>query len=85
VAYVTTREDATKSFQCNMGRLDRAVRLLIGCALLYITLVNTGLIANQVIRYVLVVLGGVNVVTAFIAYCPMYTLANISTKGRPST
>ena len=73
------------SFHCNVGRLDRVVRLLVGCVLLYITLINTGLIANQVIRYVLLVLGGVNIVTALIAYCPMYTLANISTKGRSST
>lgn len=73
------------SYHCNMGRLDRSVRVIIGCALLYITLVNTGLIANQVIRYVLLVLGSVNIVTATIAYCPMYTLANISTKGRHST
>jgi len=73
------------SIRCNMGYLDRAVRLIIGCTLLYMTLVNSGLIANQVVRYVLLVLGCVNVVTAFIAYCPMYTLANISTKARGST
>ena len=69
------------SFRCNVGYLDRGIRLIIGCALLYITLVNTGLIANQVIRYVLLMLGCVNIVTAFVAYCPLYTLANISTKG----
>ena len=83
--YANTREDAIMSIRCNMGYLDRGVRLIIGCMLLYITLVNNGLIANQVIRYVLLVLGCVNLVTAFVAYCPMYTLANISTKGRDST
>jgi hypothetical protein len=85
VKYANTREDAIMSIQCNMGYLDRGVRLIIGCMLLYITLVNNGLIANQVIRYVLLVLGCVNVVTVLVAYCPMYTLANISTKGRDST
>ena len=73
------------SFQCNMGNLDRAARLIIGCALIYITLIDTGLIANHVIRYVLLVLGCVNIVTASVAYCPMYTLANISTKGESPT
>lgn len=68
-----------------MGRSDRAVRLIIGCALLYLTLVNTGLIANHVIRSVLLVIGCINIVTAFIAYCPMYSLANIDTKGRRTT
>ena len=46
------------SFQCNMGNLDGAARLIIGCALIYITLIDTGLIANHVIRYVLLVLEG---------------------------
>ncbi len=72
-------------FQCNMGRLDRAVRLIIGGALLYLTLVNTGLIANQVIRTVLLVIGCINIVTALVAYCPLYSLANINTKGRHTT
>ncbi len=72
------------SFQCNMGRLDRAARLIAGCALLYITLVDSGLITNQVIRYVLLVAGCVNVATAFVAYCPLYTIANISTRDRNS-
>ena len=54
----SSREDASMSFQCNMGNLDRAARLIIGCALIYITLIDTGLIANHVIRYVLLVLEG---------------------------
>jgi len=65
--------------------MDRALRLIIGCALLYITLIDGGLIANQVIRYVLLVLGGINVLTAFIAYCPLYTLASINTQSQRST
>jgi hypothetical protein len=80
-----TRRDTAMAIQCNMGGLDRTVRVIIGCALLYVTLVDSELIANQVLRYVLLALGCVNIVTAIIANCPLYTLANISTKGQRQT
>lgn len=68
------------SLKCNMGYLDRAVRLVVGAALLYLSLVNTDLIANQVVRYILLVLGSLNAITALVAFCPMYTLAHIDTR-----
>jgi hypothetical protein len=70
------------SFACNMGYLDRAARLVIGSAFLYIALINPDLITNQVLRYVLAVLGTVNIITALIAFCPLYTLVNIDTRRK---
>jgi len=63
----------------NMGSLDRGLRVVAGVALLYVGLFNTGYVDNEVVRYIMVVFGGINIVTAIFAFCPMYTLASIST------
>lgn len=64
----------------NRSYPDGAIRLNIGCSLLHMTRLKTGLIAVRVIRYVLAPLGAVNVSPALIAHCPLppYTLANIN-------
>jgi hypothetical protein len=72
-------------YECNMGYIDRTVRLLVGSALLYISLFSADLVANQVVRYVLGVLGCVNLITAAIAFCPLYTLADINTRRQNSS
>ena len=78
-------EDVSMSYECNMGYIDRTVRLLVAFALLYISVFNADLVANQVVRYVLGVLGCVNLITAAIAFCPLYTLAGINTRRRNSS
>jgi hypothetical protein len=77
-------EDTVMSIRSNMGTIDRAVRLLVGCTLIYVTLVNSDLIANQVVRYILGTLGAINILSAAVAICPLYTLANINTKRQHS-
>jgi hypothetical protein len=65
-----------------MGNLDRAIRLLIGLALLYISLMKPDLIANHTVRYLLIVMGALNIVSGSFAFCPLYTLADINTRRR---
>ncbi|MGD9000856.1 MAG: DUF2892 domain-containing protein [Granulosicoccaceae bacterium] len=67
------------TLQTNLGGIDRIVRTIIGALLIYLGLFATDLITNQVVRYMLVVFGVINIITAIIAFCPMYALANIST------
>ena len=63
----------------NMGLIDRTARILIGAALVYLGVINTDIILNNVIRYCLLGFGIMNLMTAILGFCPMYTLANITT------
>ena len=60
----------------NMGSTDRIVRILIAAviAVLYFTGVASGTLG-----IVLLVLGGVFVLTSFISFCPLYAPFGIST------
>lgn len=68
----------------NMGGIDRSLRIIIAGVLLYFGLFDTSLVENQVARYIMVAFGGMNLLTAVIAFCPMYTLANLSTAQKSS-
>ena len=60
----------------NMGNLDRIIRILLAAvfAYLYFTGVITGTLG-----IVLLVLGGVFVLTSLVSFCPLYTLVGLST------
>ena len=60
----------------NMGKADRIIRLIIAAiiATLYFTDVVTGTFG-----IVLLVLGGVFVLTSFISFCPLYAPFGLST------
>lgn len=66
----------------NMGGVDRALRVVAALALLYFGLLDTSLVANQVIRCIMVAFGIINLVTAMAGFCPLYQLANLSTHSR---
>ena len=60
----------------NMGNLDRAIRLLIVIA---ITVLDyTGIIWGTLL-YILLGLAGVYILSSLFAFCPLYTLAGVST------
>ena len=61
----------------NMGIIDRIIRLVIaaGAAVLYFTGIVTG-----VWGIVLLVVGGIFIVTAAFGVCPLYMIFGISTK-----
>jgi hypothetical protein len=58
----------------NMGAIDRVIRLVIAAGL-----IAGGFFAHGVIAIVLCALGGIMVITATIAFCPLYLPFKIST------
>ena len=66
----------------NMCPLDRLVRILIGGILVYLAFFTETFISSNVLRSVLGVIGLVNIASAMLGFCIVYTLANISTLKR---
>lgn len=66
----------------NLGRIDRVARLLVGVAFIYLGFVNTDLITNEVIRYVMGGFGVINVISSIMGFCPLYSVANIDTRSK---
>jgi len=60
----------------NVGNIDRVVRLLL--AAVFIALFALGKVEGT-LGIVLVALGGVFALTAFVGFCPLYTLFRLST------
>jgi hypothetical protein len=60
----------------NMGNIDRVVRILLAAvfAVLYFTGTVTGTFG-----LVLVILGGVFVLTSLVSFCPLYAIVGLST------
>lgn len=59
----------------NMGKFDRVIRILI--AALTSTLYITGVISG-VLGVVLLIVGGVLLVTAVVNFCPLYSIIGIN-------
>jgi len=64
----------------NCGRLDQFLRTGIGLGLVYIGFVETTLIGDTVIATFVGVFGAVNMLAGLYGFCPVYHLANISTR-----
>lgn len=57
--------------KCNIGKIDRIIRTIIGLALLGWGIMNNNIIAD--------VVGGVLLLTVVIGWCPPYALLGINT------
>jgi hypothetical protein len=62
--------------KANMGSLDKAIRVILAIvfAMLYITKTVEGTLG-----LVLLVLGGVFLLTSIISFCPLYTIVGANT------
>jgi Protein of unknown function (DUF2892) len=60
----------------NMGNADRGIRVIL--AILFAFLYFTGTVSG-VFGIVLLVLGGVFLLTSLVSFCPLYSLFGIST------
>jgi hypothetical protein len=62
--------------KANMGKLDKAIRIILAIAfsMLYITKTVEG-----VLGIILLVLGGVFLLTSVISFCPLYTIFGLNT------
>lgn len=60
---------------CNVGAIDRIIRLVLGIALIVMTLLNPG----NAFSWLLVLIGIVLVLTSAIGFCPLYTALKLNT------
>lgn len=60
----------------NMSNLDRILRVLVAAVFAYLYFAG---IVTGVLGIVLLVIGGVFVLTAIVGFCPLYRLFKIST------
>ena len=66
----------------NVGTVDRALRLIVGAALVVAPLINfMGLGASTVVAYGLMAVGGILVLTSVFGMCPIYSVLGIKTKS----
>ncbi|MCZ7399377.1 MAG: DUF2892 domain-containing protein [Candidatus Methanoperedens sp.] len=63
----------------NAGTIDRIIRVVIGIVLLYA--VATGMVQG-IVMYVAGLLGIMMLVTAALAYCPLYPVMKINTASK---
>ncbi len=66
-------------FVPNMHAVDRALRIVIGLACIYVGFVEGSLIPNAVISVIVGCFGIVNLVSATLGHCPVYRLGGIRT------
>lgn len=65
-----------------MGTVDRALRLIVGLALIVAPLMNyLGLGASSAVAYTLMTIGGILTLTSVFGVCPIYSLLGIQTKS----
>jgi hypothetical protein len=64
---------AEKLFPCNMGRVDRAVRITIGVVLLALTFGGSS--------YAWGYIGILPLLTGLVGYCPAYKPLGLDTRG----
>jgi hypothetical protein len=65
----------------NMGGADRIIRILLAAVFAYLYF---GGVVTGTIGLVLVILGGIFVLTSLLGFCPIYALVGISTCPRKS-
>ena len=65
-----------------MSWLDRIIRVFLSLAFIYIGFVDKSLINEPLLSALVGGLGVFNLLVFFVGFCPMYTLAGISTSRK---
>jgi len=63
----------------NMGRIDQVLRLGISIVLIYAGFVDQELIDDHLTSMIIGVIGIINLLSALIGVCPMYSISGINT------
>lgn len=79
---MSLRQLATYSFACNVGAVDRVVRIVVGVALLIAALV---VIDGPIARVGVAVSGAAIALTGVVSRCGMYYLLGLSTRAGGAT
>ena len=66
----------------NMHRIDQAIRVVLGLALIWVGFIDKTYITSFWLSGIVGVFGVINIVSAVAAYCPVYRVAGISTAPR---
>lgn len=68
----------------NMGRIDQFLRIVIGLVLLTYTVLTYTVKEGSITAGWLVpgVVGAILIITAFFAYCPLYTVLGMTTRTK---
>ena len=67
----------------NMGQVDRLIRVLTGLVMMYFGFINQDVIGNLTINIIVGIFGIISIVFAYLSFCPIYTLGNVSTLKKP--
>jgi len=62
----------------NMGKSDRAIRLIVAALLVYVAF-GTGIAAAGILHWLALAVAAVFTVTALIGTCPLYSIIGIRT------
>ena len=66
----------------NVGTFDRALRFVVGAALIVAPPLNfMGLGAISIVAYGLMAVGAILALTAIVGLCPLYSLLGVSTRS----
>jgi hypothetical protein len=60
----------------NMGTADRVIRFLVAAVIVALYFLN---VISGTLGIVLLVVGGIFLLTSFISFCPLYTIVGLST------
>lgn len=63
----------------NMGRLDQILRIGISIVLIYSGFISDDIIHDELSRWIVGGIGVASLIVALFRFCPLYTLAGIST------
>lgn len=63
----------------NMGRIDQFIRYATGLGMMYLGFINQEVIDNLTINIIVGFFGIISILFAYMAFCPIYTLGNVST------
>ena len=62
----------------NMGKIDRALRIVAAAALLFVALATT-ILGSGILFWLAVIVAAVFTLTAFVGNCPLYSIIGLKT------
>lgn len=65
----------------NIGSLDRIIRLALGAVMLYVGFFDNPIVSGGAPQKMVAILAFIPIITAFVRFCPLYTLGGIDTCG----
>ncbi|AMJ92996.1 hypothetical protein AVL56_00895 [Alteromonas stellipolaris] len=68
------------AIQANLSLLDRSLRGAIGICVTAFAFLNGDIIDDVFIEILLGIFGGLNLISLFSGWCPVYQIAGVSTK-----